>query len=156
MQYKLHLSKFDVDLRKKKYHNAIEPFSQAIYQIITSDQFSKEIDAIRELRDHIVHRSFIQTGTGEFIRSKQRVSLLHIKQDVYNLLLKAGFKTSESLLITNNFVFILFEDFINFIREVIVRVVNSLIKVIAEEKYGANETYIMWELFQFPNKPYVL
>lgn len=52
MQYKLHLSKFDVNLRKKKYHNAIEPFSQAIYQIITSDQFFNEIDAIRELRDH--------------------------------------------------------------------------------------------------------
>lgn len=155
-QYKLNLKKFDVDLRKEKFCDTIKPLSQALHQIVTSDPFTSEIEAIRELRDCIVHREFIQSGTGVDIRKRSQNSYLFVDRGVYDLLLKAGLKTDKHTFVSKDNAFVLFEDFIGFTKDVIIRIVNSIIKIIAEEMYGAHNNYVMWRLFHFPSKPYVL
>ena len=155
-QYELNLTKFDVDLRRGKFHEAIKCVSHAIYQIITDDQFITEIEAIRVLRDHVVHREFIQYVTGGDGKRQPRNSYLFIDRAVCDLLLKAGFVPDRHAHITGNNACIPFKGFVEFIREMIVRIVNTIIKVIAEEKYNSSKAYVIWKVFNFPTKPYIL
>ena len=155
-QYGLDLGKFDIDLRKEKFLKKVKEHSSAIYDLISNELFTAEINSVREVRDRIVHRQYIQTGTGGNIRNKYMNSYLFIDREVYDLLKNAGFHDIGETLLTTNEAFIHLEPFIYFVKAVITRNVNTLLRIIAEERYGAKDSYEMWDFLGFPCEPYVL
>ena len=63
-QYDLKLHRMKIDLRGKDFKEAVENRSPEIHEILTDEEIVAIIDAIRELRDRIVHRDFIKAIRG--------------------------------------------------------------------------------------------
>lgn len=145
-----------IDLLKGTFKNYVKTKSLELYKIMSEDGFDHKIKAIRELRDRIVHRDFLQAVRGGNHKSEYDTSYLYLDLSAYQLLRQAGFEsTTVSIKIGDN-VCVDMMSFVNFAEQLVVHIVNSLLKVIAKEIYDSEENIVLWKMFDFPEKPYVL
>lgn len=157
IQYKLEIdNKYDVDLKKRDFLKRIKDHSSSIHSLLSNKLFIAELDVIRELRDKIVHRQYIQTGVGVDMLHKSKTCYLHIKQSIYTSLLKAKFVSQEKVLLAGEDAFIPIRSVIYFLRNVITKNVNQILKKITSEQYETKDNILIWKLFSFPCEPYVL
>lgn len=159
--YKLDLEKepkghFNVDLKKTAFHKAILQKSSNAHSAITNDQFQNRLDAIRELRDRIVHRDFFEAFRGGKAGSRVEVSYFDADGPFYEKLKAAGFQNSDVAIRTESRNLIYMIPFINFLEKVTVEMVNELIKIMTKDIFGKEETVVLWKMLGFPCAPYVL
>lgn len=155
-QYKLELDRSKIDLRKNQFKNEIKKKSKAIYGILKSEYVKTGIDAIRELRDRIVHRDFIKTTRYSYSKYKYETSYFWWDDKTYNLFIKAGFENSNVKIKAKDDIYIDMQGFICFLESRIVKITNDLLKIIAKEIYGTTDVYEIWKLLGLPVKPYIL
>lgn len=155
-QYELKLDRMKIDLKGGRFKNAIKEKSQAIYDVLDGDYTKTGIDAIREIRDCIVHRDFIKAIRGGNSRYKYETCYFWLDDDIYELFEKAGFEKTGVKIKTANEAFIDMHDFICFLESRVVKITNSLLQIIANEIYGAKNSYQIWKILNFSGEPYVL
>lgn len=155
-QYDLKLHRMKIDLRGKDFKEAVENRSPEIHEILTDEEIVAIIDAIRELRDRIVHRDFIKAIHGGKAHSSYETSYFYVDKIAFDLLRNAGLPDETVECLTSKAAFIDMIAFINFLESCTVSLVNRLLKVIAREIYNANDTYEIWKLLGFAVEPYVL
>lgn len=155
-QYELKLHRMKIDLRGKDFKEAIKDRSLVIHEVLTDEETMAVIDAIRELRDRIVHRDFIKAIRGGKSNSNCETSYFYIDKMAFGLLRDAGLPDEAVECLISEAAFIEMNAFINFLETCTVSLVNRLLKVIAYEIYNANDTYEIWKLLGFAVEPYVL
>lgn len=154
-QYKLKLSRMKIDLKGSQFKNAIKDKSVAIYDVLESEYAKTGIDAIRELRDRIVHRDFIKAIIVGNSKYKCEISCFWLDDETYNLFMKAGFENSSVKLKAVDNIFIDIHDFICFLESRVVKITNELLKIIADEIYDARDAYEIWKMLGLKVEPYV-
>ncbi len=154
--YELGLDKRKIDLRGKQFKNKIKEKSMAIYSVLEAQYTETGINAIRELRDRIVHRDFIKAIPGSNSKCMYETSYFWLDDETYNLFMKAGFIDSGVKLKAKNNVFIDMQDFICFLEERVVKITNDLLKIIADEIYSERDKYEIWKMLGLLVEPYVL
>jgi len=154
--YQLELRRNYIDLRGSQFKKKIKGKSMAIYNVLETEYSKTGIDAIRELRDRVVHRDFIKTIRGGDSKYKYETTYFWLDDETYSLFVKAGLENSSVKLKAGNNVFIDMHDFINFLESRAVNITNELLKIIADEIYGARDTYKIWEILELLVEPYVL
>lgn len=149
-------TKHRVDLRGYAYKTALEEHAGAIYNITTDTLFVARLNMIRNMRDRIVHRDFLQAYRGGKANGKREICYLNTKRSTYNEIQDAGYKNDKYVIKTNDDVLVNMFSFIEFLERITVEMVNSLISVIAKEKFRREDTVVVWKLLGFPCEPYVL
>lgn len=139
-----------IDLIKSAFKKIVKKKSLELFNFFDSDLFDDKIFAIRELRDRIVHRDFVEIVRGDDSSS------LWMDNIVYNKLKVAGFPDEKIKIKTLNGCFIDTLSFVNFIENVIVEMVDNILSIISREIYKSEEKYEMWEFLGLPCTPYVL
>ena len=156
-QYELKLDKRQVDLRGKNFKEKIKDQSKAIFDILNDNIVNAFVNAVRELRDRVVHREFIKTITcGKSDNSVPKTIRLYLDIDMYKVLENAGFEIQSLDFRTKDSVVVNIIDIILFLEKNIVNLVNNLLKIISDEVYKSNENIEVWKLLKFNIKPYVL
>lgn len=155
-QYKLRLCRVKIDLKGSQFKNAIKDKSVAIYDVLEAEYAKTGIDAIRELRDRIVHRDFIKAIRGGNSKYKYETSYFWLDDETYNLIMRAGFENSGVKVKAGDNIFIDMHDLIYFLESRVVKITNELLKIIANEIYGARDTYEIWKMLGLSVEPYVL
>lgn len=153
-KYGLQLSRMKVDLKKTQYIDAVRTKSAVLADYLSDDFIQLKIDAIREIRDRIVHRDFIQT-----IRSGSRSAsenYLFVDAAIKEKLEKAGFPKSGLPDITHSFVCIDIKTFATFIEETVIQIVNAVLGSINSEIYGSTEEICIWKLLDLPHEPLII
>lgn len=159
--YKMELEKgkggnFNIDLKKQAFFDALKEKSMNAYAIIADPLFQYRLDAIRELRDRIVHRDFLQAYRGGKANNKIESSYLEANPVFYGKLQKAGFRDCDVAFKVGDRNLLYLIPFINFLETITVEMVDPLLRVITKDIYGKEENVILWKLFEFPCEPYVL
>lgn len=155
-QYELKLSRMKIDLRGSQFKNSIKEKSVAINNVLEAEYARTGIDAIRELRDRIVHRDFIKAIRGSNSKYKYETSYFWLDDETYKLFTKAGFVNSGVKVKTGDYIFIDMHDFIYFLENIVVKITNELLKIIANQIYGSKDTYEIWKMLGLSVEPYVL
>lgn len=153
--YGLELERLKIDLLKKEFCQNIKCKSVRIYEILSNDDLISRIEAIRELRDKIVHRDFIQTVSSRGADGNFQ-NYLWVDKTVNDKMVKAKFPSDGFFIQTKNESALDIVKFINFLTNIAVEIVNDILKTIADEIYQSQHQYIVWKLFNFPEKPYIL
>ena len=86
-----------IDLLKKEFRQKIEKKSFRIHEILVKNDFINRVEAIRELRDRIVHRDFINTIFSRRADGSNQ-NYLWVDRTVSDKLKKAGFPTKGFIL----------------------------------------------------------
>jgi len=154
--YNLQLHKMKVDIRKSDFQKAVNSKSSALYGIITAPTFGKRIDAIREIRDRVVHRDFIELSNYSLANRDLRGSVLNLERSVGDLLLLGGFHASGIKFIIGDTYLVHTLAFIEFIESTVVDMVNRLTKTLAKEIFESNDPWVIWKMLKFSKEPYVL
>ena len=153
-KYDLQLSRMKIDLKKPEYVDAVRVKSRALADLLSDETVHAKIDAIREIRDRIVHRDFIQT-----IRAGGRLAsenYLFVDIVIKDKLLKAGFPAIGFLEITHSFVCIDITVFIDFFEDTVVQIVDDILKNINAEIYDSDTEICIWELLDMSQEPLVI
>lgn len=140
-----------IDLLKWTFKKIVENKSLELFSFLDSDLFDEKILAIREMRDRIVHRDFMK-----IVRSDNDNSSLWMDNIVYNKLKVAGFPEGKIKKKTKDMCFIDTLDFINFVENIIVEIVDNILKVISKDIYKSEEKYEIWRFLKLPQEPYIL
>ena len=142
-----------IDLINKDFCKAVEQKSSLLPFILTETDFINQVEAIRELRDRIVHRDFIDTiSNGD---GAKRKNYLWIDQIASGKLLKAGFDEKWYYMKTGDCNAIDILSFLRYMQKVTVTIVNRFLKEISMEIYHSDTQYSINELLQLP-EPFVL
>ena len=142
-----------IDLINKDFRKAVEQKSSLLHNILSESDFINQVDAIRELRDRIVHRNFIDTvSNGD---GSKRKNYIWIDQIASDKLLKAGFDERWYLIKTDDLNAIDILSFLRFVQNVTVTIVNRFLKEISMEIYHSDTQYSINKLLQLP-EPFVL
>ena len=155
--YKLGLENVDrlkIDLLKKDFRKAVRQKSPILHDILLNGTFLSQVKAIRELRDRIVHRDFIEmisNGTGQ-----NRIDYLWVDKIASEKLLDAGFKQEWIPISISDECAIDIKYLLKYLEKVTIDIVNRFLKHISDEIYHSNDQYLMWKILNFPEKPYVL
>lgn len=156
-QYELGLNRMKIDLRGSAFKKAINEKSAAISNLLEANYTKTAIDAIRELRDCIVHRDFIKMVMCGNSECNYETCCFWLNDDTYNLFMKAGLEESSVKIKVKDDVFIDMHDFILFLESRVVKITNELLKIIADEIYGATDTYEIGKMLGLSEEePYVL
>ena len=83
-------------------------------------------------------------------------SSLWIDNIVYNKLKVAGFSEEKIKIKTKDWCFIDTLDFICFVENIIIEIVDNILNIISREIYKFEENYEMWKFLELPHKPYIL
>ena len=147
---------FNIDLKKTVFQDVLKEKSKNVYSVISDTLFQCRLDAIRELRDRIVHRDFLQAYRGGNANSRNETSYFDADSVFYSKLKQAGFSDSNVAIKigTRNLLYMI--PFINFLEMITVKMIDDMLKVITKDIYGKKENIVLWELFEFPCEPYVL
>ncbi|MFQ6794628.1 MAG: hypothetical protein ACLRT4_17865 [Thomasclavelia sp.] len=154
--YQLKLNRKKIDLRNNQFKNRVKDKSMAIYNVLEMEYSKTGIDAIRELRDCVVHRDFIKTVMVGNSKYNYETNCFWLNNKAYNLFVEAGLENSSVKLKMENNIFIDVHDFINFLESRVVNITNKLLKIIADEIYDARDTYEIWKILKLPVEPYIL
>ena len=154
--YALNLQRMKIDIRKDEFKKAIKTVCPPIYEKITTSQFEDKVDAIRKLRDRIVHRDFFQMARSEINREGLDKSYMHLDASALALLLNGGFPESAVAIKTQNESWIDVLAFIEFVESTTVEIVNYTVKILAKEIYHSENKWCIWKLMKLPCAPYVL
>ena len=148
-------SRLSIDLRKNKFINAVTTKSSALATFIKSDTVLNKIDAIRELRDRIVHRDFISTiSSGSTKQIRQ--NYLMMDSELKNKLIDAGFSQSSFPFPEDSLVCADINDFADFISNSVVYITDGMLEIINNELFGGNKKITIWKMLDFPCEPYIL
>lgn len=148
-------SRLCIDLRKEKFIKSINAKSSTLATFISTDVVLDKIDAIREVRDRIVHRDFIKTiasGSAKQVNN----NYLMIDVELKAKLIKAGFSTSSIPLATTTFACVNIEDFANFIEASVIYITDGLLEIINNELFNGNKQIAIWKMLDFPCEPHIL
>ena len=143
-----------IDLTNKDFLKVVEQKSAMLYSSLSQSEFLSRIEAIRELRNIIAHRNFIDTISSGDRNDNQ--NYLRIDQIASNKLLKAGFKEKGFFMRTDIINAVITLDLLDFLQETTTCIVNNLLKDIANEIYHNSSQISIHKLFNFPAEPYVL
>ena len=142
-----------IDLINKDFRKAVEQKSSLLHSILSELAFINQVDAIRELRDRIVHRDFIDTvANGD---GAKRKNYIWIDQNASDKLLKAGFDEKWYLTKTGDLNAIDILSFLRYLQKVTVTIVNRFLKEISMEIYHCDTQYSISKLLGLP-EPFVL
>ncbi len=142
-----------IDLINKDFRKAVEQKSSVLHNLLTETDFINQVEAIRELRDRIVHRNFIDTiSSGD---GAKRKNYLWIDQIASDKLLKAGFDEKWYFIKTSNLNAIDIVGFLRYLQKVTVIIVNRFLKEISIEIFHSDTQYSINKLLQLP-EPYIL
>ena len=142
-----------IDLINKKFRKGVEQKSSLLYDLLSESVFINQIEAIRELRDRIVHRDFIGTiSSGE---GAKRKNYLWIDQIASDKLLKAGFDEKWYIIKIGDHNAIDILSFLKYVQKVTINIVNRFLKEISMEIYHSNTQYSIAKLLHLP-EPFVL
>ena len=153
-KYGLQLPRMKIDLKKPQYIDAVRTKSAVLADFLSDDSIQLKIDAIREIRDRIVHRDFIQT-----IRSGNRSvseNYLFVDAVIKSKLENAGFPKSGLPDITHSFVCVDIKTFVAFVEDAVIQIVNAVLGSINLEIYGSNEEICIWKLLKLSQEPLVI
>lgn len=153
--YNLELDKMKIDLLKREFHHAIKNKSSRLYNILSTTDFINKVTAIRELRDRVVHRNFIDTITVCMTDNQAKKCFL-LDITARNKLITAGFPQNHFITTGKDSYALDIRCFIDFITMVITQVVDSILTSISVEIYQIQSHYIIWKLLEFPCEPYIL
>lgn len=143
-----------IDLLNKDFRKAIVGKSTFLFSILSGSGFICKVEAIRELRDRIVHRNFIDTiSSGN--RNKRKNYLL-IDQTASDKLIKAGISDTAYFIRSEDINAIDIVSFLQYLQMNTVNIVNCLLKCISNEIYHTTNSSAAWKIFAFPEEPYVL
>ena len=137
---------------KREFSNAISSKSNKMARVLSDENTKRRVLAIRELRDRVVHRDFIDTIST--IEQDEKI-YIWIDEIAANKLLIGDLPSSAIKLKIGNCLCIDCFDFSQYLQRCVVFVVNSILEVISEEMFGVTEEYNIEKLLKFP-KPYVL
>lgn len=143
-----------IDLINCSFRKKSKLQSAKIYTLLSKTEYVNRIEAIRELRDTIVHRNFINTiSSGE---GKSRQNYLWIDKTSSEKLLKAGFDEEGYFMRDDllNLIYIL--RFVDFLQETVTNIVNDYLMNISNEIYHSSVQIPLHILYKFPSEPYVL
>ncbi len=152
MEKKMRLS---IDLKKDKFINTIMIKSSALAGFIDSDIVRHKIDAIRELRDRIVHRDFVSTISSGSTKQTRR-NYLMMDVELKNKLIDAGFSQSSFPFPGDSLACANINDFVDFIADSVVYITDGLLEIINNELFGGNKKITIWKMLDFPCEPYIL
>ena len=144
-----------IDLLKKEFRQKIEKKSFRIHEILVKNDFINRVEAIRELRDRIVHRDFINTIFSRRADGSNQ-NYLWVDRTVSDKLKKAGFPTKGFILKISDETSIDILMLIDFLQNTTIQMVNELLKIVSDEIYDSRHQYTIWKLLDFPTQPYVL
>ena len=144
-----------IDLLKKEFRQKIEKKSFRIHEILVKNDFINRVEAIRELRDRIVHRDFINTIFSRRADGSNQ-NYLWVDRTVSDKLKKAGFPTKGFILKISDETSIDILMLIDFLQNTTIQMVNELLKNVSDEIYDSRHQYTIWKLLDFPTQPYVL
>ena len=148
-------SRLSIDLRKEKFIKSVNAKSSTLAAFISTAVVLDKIDAIREVRDRIVHRDFIKTiasGNTQQVNN----NYLMIDVELKAKLVKAGFSNSSFPLSSTTFVCVNIDDFANFIETSVIYITDGLLEIINNELFGGNKQIAIWEMLDFPCEPHIL
>lgn len=148
-------SRLSIDLRKDKYIKAVTTKSSSLAAFIKSDIVLDKIDAIRELRDRIVHRDFIKTISSGNTKQIEH-NYLMIDIELKNKLIKAGLPKSSFPFSDTTLVCADIGDFTDFIANSVVYITDGLLEIINNELHNGNKEVVIWEMLDFPCEPHIL
>lgn len=152
--YDLQLHRMKIDLKKTEYIDAVKVKSPALADFLSKKATQDKIDAIREIRDRIVHRDFIQTiGSGN---RETAENFLFADTMVKDKLVNAGFSSSGIPTITKTFVCIDIKTFVTFLENTLVEIVDSVLEIINKEIFNLEDDVCIWQLLSFSQKPLIL
>lgn len=144
-----------VDLLSKDFRKKVQPKSSRIYDLIKENEFMDKIRAVRELRDRIVHRTFIETVSAQKA-GDQTQNYLWADKTVVEKLEKAGFAKENFIIRISDSAASDILALIHFLQDTTIEIVNKLLIIIADEVYHSRNQYTIWKLLGFSREPYVL
>lgn len=156
--YNLELDKkcrLSIDLRKKDFIKVTKAKSTTISAFINSNVVRNKIDAIRELRDRIVHRDFIKTISSGNTKEISH-NYLMIDADLKDKLINAGVSQSSFPFPGTTIYCADIDDFTDFIVESVVYITDGLLEIINNELFQGNKQVEIWKMLNFPCEPYIL
>lgn len=103
-----------------------------------------------------MHRDFIKAIIVGNSKYKREICCFWLDDETYNLFMKAGFENSSVKLKEVDNIFIDMHNFICFLESRVVKITNELLKIIADEIYGARDAYEIWKMLGLKVEPYVL
>lgn len=152
----LESSPLKIDLIKKEFKLATKRKSKTLGQFLEDDYLNNNINAIRKLRDRIVHRDFLKTvQEGNSKNNIQKVRLF-LENELCALFESAGFSNSFITIKLSEESCIDTLAFINYIENVAITIVNNILKTIAKEIYNAEENICIWKMLELPSEPDII
>lgn len=148
-------SRLSIDLRKDKFIKVVTTKSINIASFINSDNVLNKIDAIRELRDRIVHRDFVKTISSGNTK-KISHNYLMVDVELKNKLINAGFPGSGFPFSDTTFVCVDIQEFTKFIADTVVYITDGLLEIVNNELFNGNKQIVIWKMLDFPCEPYIL
>ncbi len=143
-----------IDLVKDEFRKAVKQKSVLLSSILVESDFINRVKAIRELRDRIVHRNFLDTASSSEKNGRQ--DYLWIDQIASDKLLKAGFDERNYYTISEDFNLIHILSFLKYLQNTTTDIVNRFLKIIATEKYHCCDQCSISKMLGFPSDSYVL
>lgn len=143
-----------IDLINKDFRKAVKQKSPLLHSILSGISFINKVEAIRELRDRIVHRNYINTiSSGD---KDNRKNYLWIDQTASDKLIKAGFDEKNYFMKHEDFNAIDILGFLRYLKMTTINIVDCFLKCISNEIYHTADIYSIWEMLRFPAEPFVL
>lgn len=153
---KLEHSPLKIDLIKRDFQLAIKRQSKTLGEFLETDYLNKNVKAIRKLRDRIVHRDFLKTVTERNNKNSIQKVRLFLDNELCELFESAGFSSLfiSIKLIKESCIDIL--GFIEYIENIVITIVNEILKTIAKEIYDRKENICIWKLLELPSEPHII
>ena len=143
-----------IDLINKDFRKAVKLKSPLLHNLLSEISFINKVEAIRELRDRIVHRNFIETiSSGD---KDKRKDYLWIDQTASDKLIKAGFEEKYYFMKHEDLNAIDILGFLRYLQMTTINIVDCFLKCISNEIYHTADVYSIWKMLRFPAEPYVL
>ena len=148
-------SRLSIDLRKDKFIKAVTKKSLTLATFINSDDVLNKIDAIRELRDRIVHRDFVKTISSGNTR-KINHNYLMVDIELKNKLSNAGFPKAGFPFPDTTLACVDIQAFAKFVADTVIYITDGLLEIINNELFKGNKQVVIWEMLDFPCEPYII
>lgn len=143
-----------IDIINHDFRKEVEKKSASIFSLLSKADFINRVEAIRELRDRIVHRNFIDTiSSGD---RGNRQNYLLIDQVTSDKLFKAGLEEKAYFIRDGVLNAVVILELLVFLQDTVVNIVNCFLNQISNEIYHSSTNDSVSKLLNLPSDPYVL